>query len=226
ADTARQAVDMGFDAIKTEGADHVLGWRSPNHVYETPDGVPVLLRNYRLSDDIGYRFSNRDWDEWPLTAEKYAAWLDAVDGDTVNLFLDYETFGEHHWPGTGILSFLKHLPGEAAERGIEFVTPSEAVDAHEPVGTFDVGPMESISWADMERDTSAWLGNGMQQHLFEELKWLEPRVKEAGGSLLEAWRRLTTSDHLYYLCDKGRGDGDVHSYFSRFDSPEEGYVAY
>lgn len=218
--------DMGFDAIMTEGVDHRLGWRSPDHLYRA-EGLPVVLRNYRLSDDIGYRFSNEDWDEWPLTADTYAAWLNAVDGDAVSLFMDYETFGEHHWPDTGILSFLRSLPHEiAAYDEPEFATPSEIVADNDPVGEFSVGPLETISWADMERDTSAWLGNWMQRIIFEELEQLEPHVRDAGDPLLETWRRLQTSDHLYYLCDKGWGDGDVHSYFSRFDSVTEGFMAY
>lgn len=219
--------DMGFDAVMTEGVDHHLGWRSPNHVYRAPNGIPVLLRNYRLSDDIGYRFSNTGWDEWPLTADTFASWLNAADGDVVNLFMDYETFGEHHWPDTGILSFLRHLPGEVANHDDPvFATPSEIVERQEPVGDFSVDPLETISWADMERDTSAWLGNWMQQLLFRELERMAPRVRAADEPVQEAWRRLTTSDHLYYLCDKGAGDGDVHSYFSRFDSIQDGFLAY
>ncbi|RLJ03569.1 MAG: alpha-amylase [Candidatus Aenigmatarchaeota archaeon] len=223
--------DMGFSGIMTEGVDHVLGWRSPNYLYRPPEGVariPILLRNYRLSDDVSYRFSARWWDQWPLTADKYASWLAATPGDVINLFMDYETFGEHQWPETGIYSFLRHLPIEVLKyRNLRFLTPSEVIKKFKPVGEFDIFDLATISWADMERDTSAWLGNWMQQVAHNELILLEPFIKRTGDpNLLKTWRLLQVSDHLYYMCDKGWGDGDVHTYFSNFNTPGEAFMSF
>jgi alpha-amylase len=178
---AKTVEDLGFKAVFTEGIEKILGWRSPNFVYLRKNCFPnepsadkkikVLLRNYRLSDDIGYRFSAKDWNEWPLTADKYAAWLNATPGHCINLFIDYETFGEHQWTESGIFWFLKALPHMVFKYGnLEFSTPSETVEKYQPVGDIDVFEFSTISWADMERDVSAWLGNKMQQICFEELK--------------------------------------------------------
>ncbi len=228
---AKAVEDMGFEGIITEGADRILGWRSPNYLYQPPGDVasiPVITKNYSLSDDIAFRFSARWWDKWPLTADKFADWLSNAEGDVVNLSMDYETFGEHHWADSGIFSFLRSLPGEVVSReNISFKTASDVVESHEPVGEIDVFEYDSVSWADMERDDSAWLGNWMQQFLFDELKELERSVKKTGNDhLVEVWRKLLTSDHLYYLCDKGMGDGDVHSYFSAFDSHYEAFRSF
>ncbi len=223
--------DLGFQGIITEGADRILGWRSPNYLYRPPKdsaSIPVITKNYGLSDDIAFRFSARWWDKWPLTADKFASWLSETEGEVVNLSMDYETFGEHHWADSGIFSFLRSLPGEViSQDGLSFKTPSEVVDSHEPKGEIDVFEYDSVSWADMERDESAWLGNWMQQYLFEELKMLEDHVKETGNEhLIEVWRKLLTSDHLYYLCNKGEGDGDVHSYFSAFDNHYDAFRSF
>lgn len=223
--------DMGFEGVLTEGADRVLGWRSPNYVYTPPDDVssiPVLMKNYRLSDDIAFRFSAKWWDKWPLTADKFSRWVSANEGDIVNLFMDYETFGEHHWADSGIFSFLKSLPHEIAEEDdLNFKTPQEAVQDYSPEGEIDVFEYSSISWADNERDETAWLGNWMQKLIFEEIKSLEPWVKKTDDeNLLKVWRYLQTSDHLYYLSTKGSGDGDVHSYFSSFDNEYRAFRAY
>ncbi len=228
---ARVVEDLGFKGIITEGADRMLGWRSPNYLYRPPQDVasiPVITKNYGLSDDIAFRFSARWWDKWPLTADKFAGWLSSIDGDVINLSMDYETFGEHHWADSGIFSFLRSLPGEViGQGGLEFKNASEVVDEYEPMGEIDVFEYDSVSWADMERDDSAWLGNWMQQFLFDELKSLEKYVKKTENEhLIEVWRRLLTSDHLYYLCDKGMGDGDVHSYFSAFDSHYEAFRSF
>jgi len=217
-----------FDAILAEGADHILGYRSPNFVYQ-PKGcqrLKLLLKNYALSDDIAFRFSNRNWTEWPLTAEKFAQWVSSVNGNgqTVNLFMDYETFGEHQWEDTGIFDFMRHLPEEILKHpDNNFKTPSEVVDSYEAVGTIDVPHI--VSWADIERDLSAWLGNPMQSNAFYELYKLEKKIKKTGDEKLIAdWRKLQISDHFYYMCTKYFSDGDVHKYFNPYDSPYDSYI--
>lgn len=220
--------DLGYKGIITEGIEHVLGWRSPDYLYR-PKGcnkIKVLLRNYRLSDDVSYRFSARWWSGWPLTAEKYAAWLSRCEGQCVNVFMDYETFGEHQWEDTGIFDFLRNMPNEILKyENLNFKTPSEVVNSFEPVGEIDV-PYH-LSWADIERDTSAWLGNEMQRHCFSILERLGQLAKEKGDQdLLHIWRLLGNSDHLYYMCTKAWADGDVHKYFSPFQSPYEGFMNY
>jgi len=217
-----------FDAIITEGADHILGYRSPNYVYQ-PKGcskLKLLLKNYSLSDDIAFRFSNRAWSEWPLTADKFAQWVNRVNGNgyVVNLFMDYETFGEHQWEDTGIFDFMRHLPEEVLKHpDNNFKTPSEVVASYEPVGTIDVPHL--ISWADTERDLSAWLGNAMQSSAIHELYRLEKKIKKGGDEkIVTDWRKLQTSDHFYYMCTKYFSDGDVHKYFNPYDSPYDSYI--
>ncbi len=233
---AKIVEDLGFKAIFTEGTERILGWRSPNYVYirkycfpndpRPEKRIRVLLRNYRLSDDIGYRFSAKDWNEWPLTADKFAAWLAATPGQCINLYMDYETFGEHQWPESGIFWFLRALPREVLKyENLEFCLPSEIIQKYEPAGEIDVFELSTVSWADMERDVSAWLGNRMQQVCFEEIKNLEKAVKRLGDTqLLRIWRLLQISDHLYYCCTKWWKDGDVHKYFSCFPTPQDGFV--
>ncbi len=226
-DLAHFVAHMGYDAILTEGADHILGARSPNYVYRPPHArIKLLLKNYRLSDDIAFRFSNREWEQWPLTAEKFAKWVSQINGHGVvcNLFMDYETFGEHQWASTGIFDFLRHLPAEVMKDGANnFLTPSQVADAFESADELDVPHM--ISWADQERDLSAWLGNAMQSNALHELYKLEGALKEKGDPvLLDDWRRLTTSDHFYYMCTKYWADGDVHKYFSPYESPYDSYI--
>jgi alpha-amylase len=217
-----------FDGIVTEGADHILGFRSPSFVYR-PKGcrhLKLLLKNYSLSDDIAFRFSNRQWAQWPLTAEKFAHWVNAVNGNgnTVNLFMDYETLGEHQWEDTGIFEFMRHLPDEILKHpDNDFKTPSEVIAGYDAVGTVDVPHV--VSWADTERDLSAWLGNPMQSNAIHELYRLERRIKRANDpQLLCDWRRLQTSDHFYYMCTKYFSDGDVHKYFNPYDSPYDSYI--
>ncbi|MFA5105660.1 MAG: glycoside hydrolase family 57 protein [Candidatus Micrarchaeia archaeon] len=223
---AFMAQSMGYTSILSEGLPQVLGWRSPNYVYGVAGAgkIKALLRNYQLSDDVGYRFSSKAWNEYPLTASKYASWLSHSTGDVLNIFMDYETFGEHHWEDTGIFEFLRHLPGEAARhRNLEFSTPSIVAAETEAKGDIDVP--SAISWADAERDTSAWLGNDMQRECFSLLQSMEAQVKESGdGELLHAWRMLQNSDHLYYLSTKSLSDQDVHNYFSPYESPFEAYI--
>ncbi|MEM7826329.1 MAG: glycoside hydrolase family 57 protein [Candidatus Aenigmatarchaeota archaeon] len=232
----RVVEDLGFKAIFTEGAERILGWRSPNYVYvrkfcfqddrNWDERIRILLRNYRLSDDIGYRFSARNWDQWPLTADKFAAWLNATPGEVINLFMDFETLGEHQWEESGIFWFLRALPHEVLKyENLEFATPSEVIEKLKPIGEIDVFEFSTLSWADMERDVSAWLGNKMQQICFEEIKNLGQLIKLMNDEdLKKVWRILQTSDHYYYMCNKMWADGDVHKYFSCFSTPEESFA--
>ena len=228
-DLAHFVSHMGYDGILAEGADQILGHRTPNYLYRPPHApkLKLLLKNYRLSDDIAFRFSNRNWEQWPLNAEKFAQWVSQINGHGLlcNLFMDYETFGEHQWADTGIFDFLRHLPGEIMKSSREnnFLTPSQVIDRMEPAGEIDVPHM--ISWADTERDLSAWLGNAMQSNALHELYKLETALKEKGDEqLLADWRRITTSDHFYYMCTKYWSDGDVHKYFSPYESPYDSYI--
>jgi len=217
-----------FDAIITEGADHILGYRSPNFVYQ-PTGcnkLKLLLKNYSLSDDIAFRFSNRDWPQWPLTADKFARWVSNVNGNgnIVNLFMDYETFGEHQWEDTGIFDFMRHLPEEVLRHpDNDFKTPSEVIKSYGSADTVDVPHI--ISWADTERDLSAWLGNAMQSNAIHELYRIEKKIKNTKDEkIIGDWRKLQTSDHFYYMCTKYFADGDVHKYFNPYDSPYDSYI--
>ncbi|MCD4739633.1 glycoside hydrolase family 57 protein [archaeon] len=217
---------MGYKGMLAEGSEKILDWRSPNYIYTPPNSnLKVLLRNYRLSDDIAFRFSNRDWEGYPLTADTYTSWLANNDGQTINLFMDYETFGEHQWESTGIFNFLRHLPQEANKyENLSFKTASETAD-YPTVGNIDV-PW-AMSWADVDRDLSAWLGNEMQQDCFDRIKRMEKMVKEnKNHENKHIWRLLQTSDHLYYLCTKWWADGDVHKYFNPYDSPYDAFINY
>ena len=233
---AKIVEDLGFKGIFTEGTEKILKWRNPNYVYvrkycfpndpKPEKRIRLLLRNYRLSDDIAYRFSSRNWNEWPLTADKFAAWLSATSGQVINLFMDYETFGEHQPADSGIFWFLRAL-GEHVLKydNLEFMTPSDVIKNFEPVGEIDVFELSTVSWADMERDTSAWLGNSMQQMVFNEVKNMEKIVKRTNNpDLIKIWRLLQQSDHYYYVCNKWWSDGDVHKYFSSFGTPEEAFA--
>jgi len=229
-DVAKVVEDMGFDAILSEGADHVLGYRSPNFVYNPPNcaRLSMLMKNYRLSDDIAFRFGNRDWPEWPMSAEKFATWVDQINGNgyVCNLFMDYETFGEHQWADTGIFEFLRALPEKVlADNKNDFLTVSEAVDRYPPVGEIDVPHM--ISWADTERDISAWLGNSMQANALHDVYAPAETVLATDDEILiDDWRKLQTSDHFYYMCTKWFADGDVHKYFNPYESPYDAYINY
>ncbi|VVB57556.1 Glycosyl hydrolase family 57 [uncultured archaeon] len=227
-DIAYWAERMGYVGIMTEGLDQMLGWRSPTYTYKVKGcpNIRALLRHYKLSDDIGYRFSQKSWSEWPLTAPKFANWLAGTPGDCVNLFMDYETFGEHHWEDTGIFAFLRALfPEISNHKHLSYATPSEVAKSVEPKGEVDMPSV--ISWADNERDTSAWLGNDMQRSAFAELTALEKPIKELGDAdLLRTWRHLQNSDHLYYCCTKSLSDQDVHNYFSPYESPFESFINY
>jgi alpha-amylase len=217
-----------FDAILAEGADHILGYKSPNFVYRPVkcNKLKLLLKNYRLSDDIAFRFSNKGWSQWPLNAGKFAGWVNEVNGCgyTVNLFMDYETFGEHQWEDTGIFNFLRHLPEEILKHpDNNFKTPSEVAADFEAVDEIDVP--HTISWADIERDLSAWLGNPMQQNALYTLYNFEEKVKKTNDEgIIRDWRKLQISDHFYYMCTKWFADGDVHKYFNPYDTPYDSYI--
>ena len=220
--------DLGFKGILSEGLGRVLGDRSPNFLYHPPQNarIKTLLKNFTLSDDIAFRFSDKNWSEWPLTAPKFAHWVHQVagNGDVVNLFMDYETFGEHQWPETGIFDFLARLPQEILKHpDFNFKTPSEVVQAFETRGEYDVHNLSS--WADMERDLSAWLGNSLQHDAMERIYRLENKVKETNDQgILDNWAKLLTSDHFYYMSTKYWNDGDVHKYFSHYNTPYDAYI--
>jgi alpha-amylase len=216
-----------YHAVLAEGVDSLLAGRSPDQPFHPPHvpGMTVLLRNYRLSDDIAFRFSNSSWPGYPLTAPTYAEWVGRLPGPVVNIFLDFETFGEHQWADTGIFSFLDVLPTAMLKTNCTFRTISEAVEAHKPAAEFDAPSV--VSWADTERDLSAWLGNAMQSNAMHELYKLEATVRASGDpALLSDWRRLTVSDHVYYMCTKYYADGVVHSYFNPYESPYDSYINY
>ncbi len=226
----RWAERAGYLGVLAEGWDRVLGWKSPNFLYR-PRGlkkIKLLLKNYRLSDDVAFRFSERSWAGWPLDAPKFSQWINAINGQgqVVNLFMDYETFGEHQWTETGIFDFLHHLPPEILKHpDNDFVTVEEAAARYPAMDTLTVP--EVLTWADTERDLSAWTGNELQTSSLAALYDLEPAVLASGADdLIDAWRRLQTSDHFYYMCTKWFADGDVHAYFNPYPSPYEAYISY
>lgn len=226
-DLAYWADKAGYKGILAEGWDKVLDWRSPNYVYRPSytDNIRLLMKNYKLSDDIAFRFGDQNWEAWPLTADKFSHWLNnTYDSQIFNLFMDYETFGEHQWDESGIFDFLDHLPREwMRTEGNTFMTVSEAIDAFEPVDHVDVP--HTVTWADTERDLSAWLGNGMQVSAITGLYALEEKVLATGDlALIEDWRRLQTSDHVYYMCTKWFSDGDIHAYFSPYENPYDAFI--
>jgi alpha-amylase len=225
---AQWADQRGYKAIITEGWDPVLEWRSPNYVYRPAytDKIRLLMKNYRLSDDIAFRFGNRHWNQWPLTAEKFTRWMGELDQDqqVVNLFMDYETFGEHQWAESGIFAFLEALPAAfLSVKGNRFVTITEAAKRFAAKDYVDAPA--TITWADTERDMSAWIGNSMQQSAIQQVYELEDEVLATNDlGIIADWRRLTTSDHFYYMCTKWWNDGDIHAYFSPYDSPYDAFI--
>ena len=228
-DIAAMVAGMGYKGMITEGAKHILGWKSPNYVYNAASApkLKLLLKNSKLSDDITFRFSNSEWASYPLTADKYLDWIAALpqEEQVVNLFMTYETFGELQVRETGIFEFMKALPRFAAERGIEFWTPSEVISKLKPVDMLSV--LHPISWADEARDTSAWLGNGLQQEAVNKLYSVAERVRLSGDRrLLLDWNYLQASDHFFYMCTKHSSDGSVHSHFSPYDSPYTAFTNY
>jgi len=226
----RVAEEEGFSAVIAEGAEKVLGWKSSNFVYKPVNSnkMRLLLKNYKLSDDIAFRFSNQAWSEFPLTTEKYSEWVHSLDGqaETINLFMDYETFGEHQWAETGIFEFLKVLPERIFQhQSFSFNTPSEVIEKYE-ARDYIAAPV-FYSWADTERDLSAWMGNYLQDDSLEKVYALETRVYATERKeLIETWESLLTSDHFYYMCTKYFSDGDVHKYFNPYATPYEAYINY
>ena len=222
--------DMGYETMLTEGAKHVLGWKSPNFMYcnAINPKLKLLLKNFQLSDDIAFRFSQQSWDGWPLTTEKYVDWLNSIDDkeEVVNLFMDYETFGEHQWPETGIFDFMRALPARIfSHSSYQFNTPSELAEKMQPVGAIHVP--YPISWADEERDLTAWLGNELQDEAFDKLYEVEQAIKDCPDENLQRdWTMMQTSDHFYYMCTKWFSDGDVHKYFNPYGSPYEAFINY
>lgn len=222
--------EMGYRVMLTEGAKHVLGWKSPNFMYANSINpkLKVLLRNFRLSDDIAFRFGMQSWADWPLTAEKFAGWLNNLNPkeEVVNIFMDYETFGEHQWAATGIFDFMKKMPAAIlAGNQYQFATPTELAERLQPVSAIHVP--YPISWADEERDITAWLGNNMQDEAFARLYELTPKVRSVDdAALLRDWQYLQASDHFYYMCTKWFSDGVVHKYFNHYPSPYEAYINY
>lgn len=221
---------LGYKAMLTEGADKVLKGRSPNKLYHYPEArkFKLLLRNYRLSDDIAFRFSNRSWSGWPLTAEKFAGWIKKMPGseNLINLFMDYETLGEHQWKSTGIFKFIEALPAHFLknQEGY-FVTPSEAIGKLRAKAIFRT--MAPISWADEQRDLSAWLGNHMQLEAFDFLYSLAEKVNKIDDHEISlTWDYLQASDHFYYMSTKMLNDGTVHAYFSPYKSPHQAFTNY
>ena len=225
----RLVSSLGYKAVIAEGADDIIGWRSPNFVYSVPGTeTKLLLKNYRLSDDIAFRFSNRSWECFPLTADKFANWTHSIsgNGDTLNLFMDYETFGEHQWESTGIFEFLDHLPGAILQHpDWGFKTPSETIAAY-PVRA-EMAFHRLTSWADVDRDLTAWRGNRMQESALSQAFALGKEARWTNDTeTLSLWRKLLTSDHFYYMCTKWFADGDVHAYFSPYESPYEAFINY
>ena len=223
--------ELGYKTMLTEGARHIMGWKSPNYIY-TDDIQPklkLLLRNYQLSDDIAFRFSDKGWENWPLTADKYVEWLKssvADGGDIINLFMDYETFGEHQSAQSGIFDFMRALPKAVIADGtFEFVTPARAARKHKAVDGLSVP--EAISWADEERDVTAWLGNELQKDAFSKLYGLTEKLSILNDPVLWSdFGHLQESDHLYYMCTKFFSDGEVHKYFNPYDTPYEAFINY
>lgn len=219
------AESAGYKAVLAEGWDPILGWRNPNFVYKPHDtqSIALLLKNYRLSDDIAFRFSDQQWSEWPLTVDKYLDWLPRTDAKVINLFMDYETFGEHQWKATGIFDFMQEFVARisnSSEHGFKTVREVAELHKHDSIDM-----PHTVTWADTERDLSAWLGNSMQQEALRHLYDLEDNIlRTSDEKLIADWRALQTSDHVYYMCTKWFRDGDVHAYFSPYQSPYDAFL--
>ncbi len=230
-DLAKWADSAGYKGIMAEGWDPILNWRSPNFVYRPvgTQNIKLMLKNYRLSDDIAFRFGDRNWKEWPLTADKFVSWVEAGgDSDQVcNLFMDYETFGEHQWAESGIFDFFRAFVNQWLQDNDNncFMNISEAIDTFEPKDVIDVP--NTLTWADTERDLSAWVGNSMQQQAIKAIYSLqEPVMQSNDQQLIDDWRKMQTSDHFYYMCTKWFNDGDIHAYFNPYATPYEAFISY
>jgi len=229
-DVAKVVESLGYKTILAEGADKILDWRSPNYVYQPKDcsNIKLLLRNYHLTDDVAFRFSDKNWSEHPVSADKYASWLHSLHGqaDVVNLFMDYETFGEHQWQDSGIFEFLYHMPDYVLKHpDYTFMTPDEVSNNFSAIAELDVPHF--MSWADVDRDLTAWRGNDLQEDALGAIYALEKDVYASNNlDMIATWRSFLTSDHFYYMCTKYSADGDVHKYFSPYGSPYEAYINY
>jgi alpha-amylase len=226
-DIASYISKLGYKGIIAEGVDRLLVQKSPNFLHHPPkmSDFPILLKNYKLSDDIAFRFSDKNWKEFPLKAETYSQWLHNIagNGDVINLFMDYETFGEHQWASTGIFDFLYNLPKYVLKHpNFDFKTPSEVINSYPIRGDYNVSGISS--WADTERDLSAWRSNAIQYEALRRIFDLEKVVYLKGNiKILDTWKKLTTSDHFYYMCTKYWADGDVHKYFSPYENPLQAF---
>ncbi|MBS2211052.1 glycoside hydrolase family 57 protein [Carboxylicivirga mesophila] len=229
-DIGAAVASLGYKGMITEGAKHILGWKSPNYLYcnAVNPKLKLLMRNYTLSDDIAFRFSVQSWNEWPLTTEKFVNWLDHLDEkeEIVNVFMDYETFGEHQKKESGIFEFLINLPAAILKSGsYKFITPSDAIKEYQPIAVAHVP--HAISWADEERDLSAWLGNSLQNEAFTKLYELKKDVESLNHERINKdWNYLQCSDHFYFMCTKFFSDGDMHSYFNPYNSPYDAFINY
>lgn len=222
---AAKSETMGFDGVIAEGVEWNLNGHSPNFLYRAPQTarIKTLLRNSRLSDDLSFRFSDPTWSEYPLTADKFAGWLAESDGDVVNLFMDYENIGEHQWEDTGIFDFWKAMPEAVDDAGLQWVTPSEGVDLYRASREYSSRYLSS--WADTERDLTAWMGNVMQQEAIAKVHHLEPEILAVNDpELTHTWAKMQTSDHFYWMSTKGGTDGSVHTYFTPYPSPYDAYI--
>lgn len=228
-DIASLIASMGFRGAITEGAKHILGWKSPDFVY-CAAGAPklkLLLKNDKLSNDISRNFANTDWDEYPLRADKYMDWIAALptDHQIVNLFLSMETFGEFLPQETGIFDFMRALPRFAAERGISFITPTDAIMKFTPVDTISVP--YPLSWSDGVSDVSAWKGNILQKEALEKLYSVAERVNMCTDKRIKQdWEYLQSSDHFYYMNTQNLTDGMMHAAFSPYESPYAAFTNY
>lgn len=228
-DVAAWAASRDYKGILAEGWDTILDWRTPNYLYKAAgtDTLALLLKNYKLSDDLAFRFGDRKWSGWPLTADTYVDQLQQSDpsAQLINLFMDFETFGEHQWEDTGIFDFFGKFVDAWSRTNNSFATTSEAISQHEPVDTISMPSV--ITWADNERDLSAWNGNALQQEALKYAYALEEEVVQSGDKdLIADWRRLLTSDHTYYMATKWHEDGNIHAYFSPYDSPYDAFLSY
>lgn len=229
-DIGRMVKSMGFEGMICEGAKHILGWKSPNFMYcnAINPKLKVLLKNFVLSDDIAFRFGNKNWCEWPLTSKKYVHWMTQLDKkeEIINLFMNYETFGQHQGKETGIFEFISDLPARVIKsKSLKFVTPSEAIKELQPVSAIHVPT--PISWADEERDLTPWLGNEMQNEAFKKLYALLPKINQCKDEKLQKdWRYLQVSDHFYYMSTKFFSGGEAHAYFNPYETPYEAFINY
>ena len=229
-EVAQWADRAGYKVVLAEGWDKVLDWRSPNYVYQ-PTGtqnIKLLLKNYHLSDDMAFRFGDKSWNEWPLSTERYIDWIKSsmAEAPLMNLFMDFETFGEHQWADTGIFTFFEQFVGDwLSGDNAQFLTVTDAAKANDASG--ELSMPDTVTWADSERDLSAWFGNSMQNEAAKYLYALEEDIVRSGDKdLIRDWRYLQSSDHLYYMATKWENDGDVHTYFSPYDSPYDAFLSY